>query len=227
VELGLTGFWSGKHSQWHEKVRGTAGDLNALHRQLVEGIRSVDSAVPLIVESGLYGTPWALPETEVLGDKRVLYSIHMYEPYEYTAWRKHQGKLRYRGVVKLEENGAQIQTGAAWLNRFFDPVRAWMKSNRLGPERLLIGEFGCSRRCTGAAGCLRDLVEILERERWHLLFYSFREDNWEGMDYELGTTPPPEWYGSLSEKGGLEKRYAELYANSKASQMWQAISSRL
>ncbi len=78
-----------------------------------------------------------------------------------------------------------------------------------------------------AAEYLRDLVEIFERERWHWLFYSFREDNWEGMDYELGTTPPPEWYGSLSEKGGLEKRYAELYANSKASQMWQAISSRL
>ncbi len=227
VELGLAGLWSGKHAQWYEKVRGTAGDLNLFHRHLVEGVRSVDSSVPLIVESGLYGTPWALPETEVLADERVLYSVHMYEPYEYTTWRKHQGRLSYPGIVQLEENQEKIATGAAWLNRFFDPVRNWMKRNQLGPERLLIGEFGCGRRCPGAAEYLSDLIDIFQRERWHWLFYSFREDSWEAMDYELGTAPPPQWYWAFSDKGGLEKRYVELYASRKTNKVWQAIARRL
>lgn len=227
LEWKRSGFWDGQAERWYETVRGTPGDLNEFHRYLVEGIRRTDTQTTIVVESGLFATPWALPITQVLPDPRILYSIHMYEPYEYTTWRKHQGRLKYPGSLLVDEGGRQIDSNAAWLDRFFDPVRAWMKQNQLPPERLLIGEFGCGRRCPGAATYLDDLLRIFNRERWHWLFYGFREDTWEGMDYELGTRPPPEWYWALSEKGGLEKRYAELYAGRQNNDVWQAIARHL
>lgn len=227
VEWGLNGFWKGEHGRWHEKARGGAGDLNAFYQQMVGAIRSQDTAVPIVIESGLYGTPWALPVLEPIRDTKVLYSIHMYEPYEYTTWRKHQGKLRYPGRVGLEETGAEIEAGATWMDGFFEPVRKWMKQHSIAPQQMLVGEFGCGRKCMGAADYLRDLIDVFEREKWHWLFYSYREDNWEGMDYELGVKPPPEWYWRLSEKGGMAQRYEELYRSRRGNEIWQTIASRL
>ena len=60
-----------------------------------------------------------------------------------------------------------------------------------------------------------------------LAFYSFREDHWEGMDYQPGTHPPPEWHWNPTQKGGQEQRYAELYANRQNKEVWQAITRKL
>ncbi|MCX6611490.1 MAG: hypothetical protein NTW74_11645 [Acidobacteria bacterium] len=78
-------------------------------------------------------------------------------------------------------------------------------------------------RQSAATQYLRDLVEIFERERGHWLFDSFRENNLEGMGSELVTMPPPERYWPLSDKGGLEKRYAGLYASRKANPLWRRL----
>ena len=227
LESGRSTFWNADQLVWQQTVRGSAADLNAFHHHLWQGIRSVDPHIPLVLDAGLFATPWALPGIDPLPDANVLYSVHMYEPYEYTTWRKHQGKLRYPGELRLEDAKRSVETSAAWLQHFFEPVRQWLRSNQLGPERLIIGEFGCDRRCPGAAAYLTDLIALFERERWHWLFYSFREDNWDGMDYELGTQPPPAWYWDLSEKGGLETRYTDLYHTRKNNPLWQAIASKL
>lgn len=213
LEWGRTDFADGGHPVWAKTVRGTAGDLNALHAELIGAIRAVDTRVPLIIESGLYATPWALASVEPVAETNVLYSIHMYEPYDYTTWRL---------------NGGRRQAPARdWLERFFEPVRTWMQQHQLPPERLLIGEFGCARRCPGAAAYLTDLVALFERERWHWLFYSFREDNWDGMDYELGAAPPPGWYWEAAEKNALAPRYEELYSKRSGNPLWNAIAGKL
>jgi hypothetical protein len=203
LEYGKKSFWTGDYPAWYDTVRGTAGDLNAFHRELVESLREIDAQVPIILESGLYATPWALEVVEPIADPNILYSIHMYEPYEYTTWRKHKGELRFPGSLRIEDGGRQLEMNAAWLDRFFDPVRTWMKRHSLAPERLVIGEFGCGRRCPGAAQYLAELIRIFDRERWHWLFYSFREDTWDGMDYELGATPPPAWYWKSAKENEL------------------------
>ena len=227
LEYGKSTFWTGDYPQWYGAVRGTAGDLNAFYRHLVEGIREIDAQVPLILESGLYATPWAIDVMEPVPDPNILYSIHMYEPYEYTTWRKHKGGLRFPGGLRIESNGRHLEMTPVWLDHFFDPVRAWMKRHSLPPERLVIGEFGCGRRCPGAAAYLAELIRIFDREGWHWLFYSFREDTWEGMDYEFGAEPPPGCYWHLADEGGLPEHYDELYARGRNNALWRVLRGRL
>jgi len=51
----------------------------------------------------------------------------------------------------------------------------------------VVGEFGCIRTQPGAVDWLKDVVSLIESREWHWAFYSFREDVWPAMDYELGT----------------------------------------
>ncbi|MBT3784649.1 glycosyl hydrolase, partial [bacterium] len=48
---------------------------------------------------------------------------------------------------------------------------------------------------------IKDLVSVLKEYGWHRAFYSFREEEWDGMDYELGTGPTPPGYWTEVEKG--------------------------
>lgn len=227
LPLGKSSFWTGSYPAWQRGVRGTAGDLNAFYRELVEGIRAVDGRVPLMLETGLYATPWAIEVLEALPDPQVLYSVHMYEPWGFTTWRRHQGRLRYPGPIRIEETGETLEMNAQWIRSFLAPLRQWMRDSRLPPTRMVIGEFGCGRKCAGAVQYLSDLIREFDAEGWHWLFYSYREDDWEGMDYELGSTPPPGWYWEAAEAGKLEGRYPALYAPRKDNPLWKVFEERL
>ncbi|HDS1303127.1 TPA: glycosyl hydrolase, partial [Stenotrophomonas maltophilia] len=48
---------------------------------------------------------------------------------------------------------------------------------------------------------LQDVLQVLEQEKVHWAFYAFREDAWDGMDYELGDGPLPWSYWQAQEKG--------------------------
>ncbi|MCY1301862.1 hypothetical protein D9M70_514960 [compost metagenome] len=54
-------------------------------------------------------------------------------------------------------------------------------------SRLVAGEFGCMRRWAGCKTYLEDVLTALDKDDLHWAFYSFREDAWDGMDYELGS----------------------------------------
>jgi hypothetical protein len=48
---------------------------------------------------------------------------------------------------------------------------------------------------------LEDVLTALDANRVHWAFYSFREDTWPGMDYELGADKVPWQYWDAVEKG--------------------------
>lgn len=59
----------------------------------------------------------------------------------------------------------------------------------------MLGEFGCLRRHAGCRQYLEDLLTVInDKNSLHWAFYSFREDTWDGMDYELGRENVPETY---------------------------------
>ena len=72
----------------------------------------------------------------------------------------------------------------ATLEAAVAPVDAWQKRHGLPATRVVLAEFGCDRRVPGAVGYLRDAVAIANARGWHWAFYGFREDGWDGMDYE-------------------------------------------
>lgn len=68
-------------------------------------------------------------------------------------------------------------------------------------SRLVVGEFGCTRRLSGCRQYLEDVLGALDQHRVHWAFYSLREDSWDGMDYELGTAKVPWRYWQAIDQG--------------------------
>lgn len=144
--------------------------LNEFNRRMLAAIREVDPTTPVLVEPRFWAHPQRLAELAPLPDPRVLYSFHMYEPEGFTDWR-HNSTRRYRPGEAAE---------------FLQPVVDWQRLHGIPSSRILAGEFGCHRRLPGADVFLRDVGGYLKRQGWHRAFYSFREDEWDGMNYELG-----------------------------------------
>lgn len=57
------------------------------------------------------------------------------------------------------------------------------------------------RRLPGCRNYLEDVLGTLERANLHWAFYSFREDSWDGRDYEMGSTKVPWAYWQAIENG--------------------------
>lgn len=79
---------------------------------------------------------------------------------------------------------------AAYLG---EPI-AWADAHGIARNRMVAAEFGCIRRLPFCPAYLEDVLTVLDRSRVHWAFYSFREDAWDAMDYELGTGAPPPGY---------------------------------
>jgi hypothetical protein len=171
---------------WYAKAKGTPRDLLAFYSTLIDAIRAVDPLTPIMVDAGWYGAAdafsyWPAP----LRDPRVLYSVHMYEPYSATSAPnlKREKPYVYPGVVPfgdIEQRWDSFRV-AEYLAQ---PV-AWAEQHRIPLNRLVVGEFGCVRRLPHCRQYLEDVLSALDRHNLHWAFYAFREDAWNGMDYEF------------------------------------------
>lgn len=202
---GFDDFWWDDFSKWYAKVENTPADLNRLYAQVVASIRKVDRETPIVLDSGLYATPWAFEYLRPLKDERVIYSFHMAEPWGYTTRRINQGRFTYPGVVTVD-NGEGKRIEKHWdaneLERFLEPVAAWQKAHKIPSSRVFVGEFGCSRSVPGAAQYLGDLIRVFDKHGWHWAFYQFHSDGtWTERDYEYGTRPPGAAYWDAIGRG--------------------------
>lgn len=156
--------------------RGTPADLDGLYRELTHAIREVDPLTPIVLEPEQDGAPSGfsclLPST----DPRVIYSFHLYEPWELVTFRRNPN------VTAYGETGWH----AARLQRALAPVQTWAREHRVAAARLWLSEIGIDRRIAGAGRYLEDGLGLANAAGWHWAFYAFREDDWDGMDYELG-----------------------------------------
>ena len=196
-------WYSQDYSDWYQKIKGTAADLNLFYKTTVASIRKVDMKTPIILDTGFYATPWAIQYLEKMDDPDVYYSIHMYEPYAFTNHAQ-KGKYSYPGIAPIGEleDGPPIFWDKAQLLKFFDPVREWMRENRVPANKIIVGEFGVYRENKGGAEYLKDLISIFDHEKWHWAFYAYREDAWHGMNYELGSKPvESKWWDTYKKDG--------------------------
>ena len=200
----LSDWVTGDYPAWQETVRGTPADLNLFNRTVLEAIRSVDPDTPILLESGFYATPAAFSVLEPVDDPNVLYCFHMYEPFAFTNHRN-DGKYEYPGPVPLgeSENAEVIEFDREALTRLLQPVVDWQQRHGVPGNRIVASEFGVFRQNSGAAEYLRDVLAILDENHWHWALYAWREDSWQGMDYELGTGRPNAAYWQALEDGTL------------------------
>jgi hypothetical protein len=173
---------------WYGKQKGTARDLPAFYEAVIKAIREVDPVTPVMADAGWYAAADALAYWPgPLTDERVLYAFHMYEPYAATSAPnlKREKPYAYPGMVPFGEQQEEWNGGrvGAYLQLPLD----WADKAGIPRNRIVAGEFGCMRRLPGCRQYLEDVLTKLGEGKVHWAFYSFREDSWDGMDYELGS----------------------------------------
>jgi hypothetical protein len=199
---GLHDWWKVDYRAWYPPRRGSLQDVNRFNREMLAAIRSVDREMPVIVSGGLYSYPTALPMLEPLPDPNVIYSFHMYEPYEFIR-HTNRGRFVYPGDVPVdpEDPSTRRRWDRAALEQFLTPVGAFQSRHRIPAKRIWAAEFGCFRRNDGCEAYMGDLTSIFSARGWHWTYWAFREDDWHGWDYELGTAPMQQPYWDALEKG--------------------------
>lgn len=170
-----------------------------LYSRIIKHIRLVDKDTPIILDSSAYADAKTFQLLIPQKDQKVLYSFHMYEPYEYTNHNINKGKYRYPGCIN----------GKDWrqkdLEEHMAAVIQFQRANNIPSSRILVGEFGGHRKSLGLEKYFEDLITIFNKQGWHFAFYAFREDNWSGMDYELGDKNLPWSYWQAIERGEKPK----------------------
>lgn len=192
-----------EHRAWYVTHKGGPHDLVAFYETVITAVRAVDPATPIMVDGGWYGgamgfVHWPRPLT----DQRILYSFHMYEPYEATSGPniKRSPQYRYPGQ-RLAYGAKTVMWDKAMLEAHLNNAFDWAGSHGIPANRVVAGEFGCVRQWTDCAAYLADVTEILDRRDIHWAFYSFREDVWDAMDYEIPPSFRSGQFYFLSEQG--------------------------
>lgn len=174
------------------QIPGSTLTVNAFNERMIAAIRSVDAVLPLLIESDDYASPATFETLEPLDDPALLYSFHLYDPWSYTSSPKGRGKLRYPDT--MPSDWKDFATVLA-------PIVTWQKRHNIPANKIVAAEYGCNRQALGAPAWLADATQALRTQGWHRAFYSFREDGWPGMDYEVGSQRVPDAYWKALEAG--------------------------
>ena len=190
VKLNLLNDWTEitNYQKWQKKVQNTPQDLNKFYSNAVKQIRSVDKKHYIVLDSGYYATPAAFSVLQPINDKHILYSFHMYIPFAYTNFKINiNNKYSYPGKIPFGEKFSQFAYwDKAQIHNFLKVITNWQTKHKVPSNQILVGEFGVNRSFNGAEQYLHDLIHEFNNNKWHWAFYSYREDSWQAMDYELG-----------------------------------------
>ena len=171
----------------NEPVEGAVGegllDWQELAEKTARLVREIDPAEHVIVvEPAPWGGPQSLEHLAPLNVHGVVYSAHMYMPFQFT----HQGV--YKNPTGIEYPG-KID-GKMWdkeqLRLALKPVADFQRAYGV---RIYIGEFSAIRWAPQDCACayLRDVIDILEEQGWDWAYHAFRE--WDGWSVEHGPDP--------------------------------------
>lgn len=169
--------------------------FNRFNHQMLKAIRSIDSDMPIIIDSSMHADPATFAYLNPQKDQNTLYAFHMYEPFDYTNYKRNKGKWSYPGDV----NG--VNWDKERLRDYLKTVLDFQSRYQIPSNRILVGEFGGHRMSKGLPIYFEDLIDIFRENQWHFAFYAFREDTWDGMNYEIGDQKLPGSYWYALEQG--------------------------
>jgi hypothetical protein len=195
-----------RFQDWYKKYKETPRDLFSFYKKIITEIRKVDKETPIMVESGFYSQPPSyMTFPKRFDDEKILYSFHMYEPYAFTSFENIRRTNKYSYPSNIEFGDGVVIWNKDTINKYFEPFYRWSEANNIKANRIVASEFGCVRQNKGVEKYLEDVISVLENKKYHWAFYSYREDEWNGYDYELGTKPLPPSYWYAIEKGKKPK----------------------
>ncbi len=196
-----------EQDKWQQAHANTSRDLSVFYEQIIQVIRTVDPVTPIMVDSGYYANPRAFASwPNKLADERILYAFHMYEPYIATSSpnMKREKPFSYPGVI-TDYNGEKKRWDTSLVHQHIAFAFQWAKSKDIPASRMVAAEFGCMRLWSDCGTYLKDVMTSINKQGGHWAFYAFREDEWEGMNYELPVSIKPGQYYWLADQGQLNK----------------------
>jgi hypothetical protein len=208
---------------WYQQQAGSPRDLPAFYSSLIKAIREVDPLTPIMLDAGWYAAADSFDYwPEPLADPRILYSFHMYEPYAATSGPnlKRAKPFTYPGLVPFAERNEIWDRQR--IETYLQHPLNWAKNHGIPTNRLVMGEFGFVRRLPGCRPYLEDVLTFADTNQIHWAFYSFREDTWDAMDYELGNAKVPWSYWQAIDAGT-----PDLVRRSATTPEFQPIRQRL
>jgi endoglucanase len=144
----------------------------------VQRIRAIDTQHPIIVEASPVSGPETLPKFEPLPFDNIIYSFHMYEPYQFVFQNVFNNvtPIFYPGII----------AGQMWnkeqLRATLQPNVDWQKAHNV---QIHVGEFSAIRWAPGNSTCnyLNDVIELFEEYGWNWDYHAFRE--FQGWNVEI------------------------------------------
>ena len=154
---------------------------DALAVRLIDTVRAADPARAVVLEPSPGARPMAFRTATKLPYDNLVYSVHMYEPFEFTHQRV--GDPRFTGVVGYP---GPVPGQGVWdrarLQAELAPVQQFAERHGVP---IFVGEFGAPRWAPGTARerYLSDLLSIFGAWRWSWTYHAWRE--WHGWDAEM------------------------------------------
>lgn len=205
--------------RWINDSKDSLADLNKFNQRMVKAIRSVAPHMPIFLDGYLYADASGFKYLKPVQDKNVFYAFHNIAPWQYAAFRANKGRYSYPQKMPETWNGP----GQAWkiedLESRVAAVVEFSKKHKIPSNRIIASEFWSDRRVEGTSDYLKDAISIFNKHNWHWSFYSYRSDEWHGLDYELGVKPLGIKYWK-AEKLGVD---LEPYKMRGDTEMWKVF----
>ncbi|WP_461535660.1 glycoside hydrolase family 5 protein [Spongorhabdus nitratireducens] len=192
-----------------------------LSLRLLQAIRKADIRTPVIIESADFGSPGAWTSMTPAEDDRTLYAVHFMAPWDYSSRFNFTEKRGYRYPGAISVNKQSEYWDRKRLEQELARFTNWADSHKIPRHRLLVSALGCFRRNPDAAIYLKDVTSILNQNRMHWAFYAFREDAWDGYDFECGSDGFGEAWWKAHDNG------EPLPRPRKPNPLWQVIQDAL
>lgn len=149
---------------WHQLATATA-----------QAIRKIDTSHAIVVEGIAGAEPIGLPMIEPIQVSGVVYSIHVYNPFQFThqaIWEEGPGTVNYPGEIAGQYWDKQM------LRRCLQMIMDWQRQYK---THIYVGEFSAIRWAPNesAYNYLKDCIELFEELGWDWTYHAFREfDGW-------------------------------------------------
>ncbi|MCP5054648.1 MAG: glycoside hydrolase family 5 protein [bacterium] len=147
---------------FYPRYAGTLYDWNGFYPRVTDGIREIDTEIPILIGGLSYSEILWMPHMDVTGDERTVYMFHQYDPHPYT----HQGwnsSIGYPGNMDADYDGKDEYVDRNWLNNLLGTVDSYMTSQVGGTLVVGCNEFGVTRWAPGAGAYMDDLMDLFEQ----------------------------------------------------------------
>ncbi len=190
-------------ADFYPRYAGTLYDWNALFPSIIRAIREVDSITPILAGGMNWSSASWLPSIRVDPDARMVYTVHHYEPFEYT----HQEPTRL-----LPYPGRYDQQ---WVRSSLAPIDVFRSANPGSP--VAVTEFGVVRWAPGAALYFSDVTTVLEEKRVNHFLWLW-STSWPPMaeadEFDFRHGPDPSVHSDVASSALLDAVRADFARNS-------------